>query len=199
MIHIVAALGALLASFLRGSEGAAATIPQVGEGQSAAARHTGGTSKPGNASNWFRESVPLFVFFWGACCRCRWAASPGRSAHQRGTPGPATPATGFGGLFILSCSLAGEASPKLVAGVAARSVCWRCDASVPPAGVFADPTPAAWGTQITYANPLSCGPIFLEYENKSDRLRSSFNGQAGGARSFAGSAGREDPGHGHRP
>src|ERR1035437_6739789 len=140
MIHIVAALGALLASFLRGSEGAAATIPQVGEGQSAAARHTGGTSTPGNARNWVRESVPLFVFFWGACCRCRWAASPGRSAHQRGTPGPATPATGFGGLFILSCSLAGEASPKLVAGVAARSVCWRCDASVPPAGVFADPT-----------------------------------------------------------
>ena len=32
------------------------------------------------------------------------------------------------------------------------------------------------GTQITYANPRSCGPIFLKYENKSDRLRAGFDG-----------------------
>src|ERR1017187_7514210 len=31
------------------------------------------------------------------------------------------------------------------------------------------------GTQITYANPLSCGPMFLKYENKSDRLRAGFD------------------------
>jgi hypothetical protein len=45
------------------------------------------------------------------------------------------------------------------------------------------------GTQITYANPRSCVPIFLKYDNKSDRLRAGFDRQAGGARRFAGSAG----------
>src|ERR1019366_4290540 len=63
------------------------------------------------------------------------------------------------------------------------------------------PTPK-WtgnGTQITYADTFSCGPMFLKYENKSDRLRAGFDRQAGGARRFAGSAGGEDPGDGHRP
>ena len=32
------------------------------------------------------------------------------------------------------------------------------------------------GTQITYADPRSCGPIVLKYDNKSDRLRAGFNG-----------------------
>src|ERR1039458_583494 len=53
------------------------------------------------------------------------------------------------------------------------SVCLRRDASVPPAGVFADPTPAAWGTQITYVRHISRVGIVLKYENKSDRLRQS--------------------------
>src|ERR1019366_7232345 len=63
------------------------------------------------------------------------------------------------------------------------------------------PTPK-WtgnGTQITYADSRSCGPIFLKYENKGDRLRTGFDGQAGRPGRFAGSAGGENPGNGHRP
>src|ERR1039458_1868488 len=33
----------------------------------------------------------------------------------------------------------------------------------------------ARGTQITYADSRSCGPIFLKYADKSDRLRAGFD------------------------
>lgn len=62
-----------------------------------------------------------------------------------------------------SLSFFGEAFSEARSWRCCVSVCWRRDASAgSPAGVFAGPTPAAGGTQITYANPRSCGPIFFE-------------------------------------
>jgi hypothetical protein len=56
------------------------------------------------------------------------------------------------------------------------SVCWRRDASAgSPAGVFADPTPTAGSTQITYVAYISRVGMVLDHENKSDRLREGFD------------------------
>jgi hypothetical protein len=109
--------------------------------------------------------------------RPRSACAAVRDTQGRRQPGPATSATGFGGLFALSffCwgALPKPALPKPVAGVAAPSVCWRCDASVPPAGVFAGPAPAAWGgTEITYASTFSCvGMVLAIGERTRDAMR----------------------------
>src|ERR1035441_3551365 len=98
----------------------------------------------------------------------------GCPAHSGDTNRPGNTRNGFGGLTLCP-SLGGEFS-EARSWRCCVSVCWRRDASAgSPAWVFADPTPAGRGTQITYANPRSCGPIFLKYENKRDWLRAGFN------------------------
>src|SRR5665647_3943650 len=119
----------------------------------------------------------------------------GCPAHSADANRPGTTRDGFGGL-TLGLSLGGEFSE-------ARSwccyvcVCWRrTPQPLLQQGFLQALRQPPWGTQITYADSRSCGPIFLKYENKGDRLRAGFDRQAGGARSFAGSASREDQGHG---
>src|ERR1019366_5875179 len=108
----------------------------------------------------------------------------------------ATPATVFEASSSSFFGRRGCGSPFLallcLCVLAARRLSWFSGR------VFADPTPAAWSTQITYVAYISRVGMVLDHEDKSDWLRAGFDGQAGGARRFAGSAGRADPGNGHR-
>ena len=101
--------------------------------------------------------------------------------------------------FTLCPCLAGESS-EARCWRCRPSVCWQCSTRHVLRRVF--PTllkKTGCGTEITYVAHISHVEMFYDYENKSDRLRAGFDRQAGGARRFAGSAGREDPGNGHRP
>src|SRR5450759_3067533 len=116
----------------------------------------------------------------------------GCPAHSGDTNRPGNTRNGFGGLTLCP-SLGGEFSE-------ARS--WRgCTCVLAARRLsrfsgrgFRRPTPAAWGTQVTYVRHISRVEMVHGHENKSDRLREGFDRQAGGARRFAGSAGGEDPG-----
>src|ERR1035437_8524204 len=122
------------------------------------------------------------------------------AAERLPAPPPTRPGNaknGFRGLFPLSFFGGGKFS-EAGSWRCYVSVCWRRDASAgSPAGVFPDPTAAAWGTQITYVRHIPRVEMVYGHENKGDWLRAGFDGQAGGARSFAGSAGREDSGNGN--
>src|ERR1035441_4788428 len=61
---------------------------------------------------------------------------------------------------------------------AVRVLAGRC-LGTPFAGRFPTPKWTGRGTQITYAKPRSCGPIFLKYDNNSDWLSAGFDRQAG--------------------
>src|ERR1035437_3565603 len=115
----------------------------------------------------------------------------GCPAHSGDTNRPGNTRNGFGGLTL--CPFFGGEVAEARSLRCHVSVCLRRAASaVSPAGVFAAPTPAAGGTQITYANPRSCGPIFLKYANNRDRVRAGFDRQAGRPGRFPGSTGGID-------
>ena len=100
---------------------------------------------------------------------------------------------------------AGQAAPRIhvpqslrlfwfLLGILQKASCycpcaWRGEASAGSRWAFPRPKWAGNGTQITYANPRSCGPIFLKYANKSHRVRAGFDRQAGRPGRLAGSAG----------
>src|ERR1017187_7861476 len=120
----------------------------------------------------------------------------GSPAHSGDTNRPGNTCNGFGA--SPSVLLFGESFQKPVAGANAP----RCTSDVsagPLRRAFPRPKWTGNGTQITYVAYISRVGMVLDHENKSDRLRTSFDRQAGRPGRFPGGPGREDPGHGHRP
>src|ERR1039458_7270331 len=99
----------------------------------------------------------------------------GCPAHSGDTNRPGNTRNGFGGLTLCP-SLGG------VFGSPFLALLCLCVLMARRLSRFSGRLPltvpgGASGTQITFANPRSCGPIFLEYENTSDRVRAGFDRQ----------------------
>ena len=175
--------------------GPAAAIPQASLQRFAAARTVGKSQVPGSvalATTSRRVSRPSFCG-GERCCRCRWCCCPalldfscvGRLGTLAAAASPQTkPPAGVvaaHGCPPTPARTANPATPPRPSGdLGGRrwllSVCWRRDASAgSPAGVFADPTPTAGSTQITYVAYISRVGMVLDHENKSDRLREGFD------------------------
>src|ERR1035437_5410178 len=196
--------------------GPAAAIPQASLQRFAAARTVGKSQVPGSvalATTSRRVSRPSFCG-GERCCRCRWCCCPalldfscvGRLGTLAAAASPQTkPPAGVVAAHGCPPTPARDRKPGNAA-TAFRRPGWKAVAAVRVlAGrclggsrrAFSRPKWTGNGTQITYANPRSCGPIFLKYENKRDWLRAGFDRQAGRPGRFAGSAGREDSGNGN--
>src|ERR1035441_1435156 len=116
----------------------------------------------------FRRVSRFLVSSWGLSrCGGAWAHSPLPPPAHRRNPWPEW-------LPRLGCQqhhLETAGSTPRVAVVRVRAE--RCLGG--PRRESPTPKWTGNGTQITYANPRSCGPIFLKYANKSDRLRAGFD------------------------
>ena len=154
--------------------------PQAKPTALAAARPVGKRQVPGSvalATTGRRVSRPSFCG-GERCCRC-WCPALlvfslcGASGHTRRCRQPTVETPSRRG-----CRARLPTNTREIAGSAPLVAVVRVLAGRSHGGsrrAFPRPKWTGNGPQITYANPRSCGPIFLKYANKSHRVRAGFN------------------------